>query len=60
MPLTERTRMGQYWSFVNLSSGTLTIQSSGGNTITTVGAGRSLDLCNLYLNVRNNGGVVAV
>lgn len=41
MPVTSTLVLGQYWSFVNLSSGTLTIQSSGGNTITTVGASQS-------------------
>lgn len=33
MPVTSTLVLGQYWNIVNLSSGVVTIQSSGGNTI---------------------------
>lgn len=41
MPLTSTLVLGQSWLFVNLSSGTITINSSGGNAITTLGANSS-------------------
>lgn len=41
MPVTSTLALGMSWQIVNLSTGTLTIQSSGGNTITTVGANSS-------------------
>ncbi|HHF7354143.1 TPA: hypothetical protein ACPSKL_000173 [Legionella anisa] len=36
MPVTSTLVLGQEWKIVNRSSGTLTVTSSGGNTITTV------------------------
>jgi hypothetical protein len=40
MPITSTLALGVSWSIVNNSSGTVTIQSSGGNTITTLAAGQ--------------------
>lgn len=36
MPVTSTLALGQSWLFVNLSSGNVTIQSSGANTIVTL------------------------
>lgn len=41
MPVTSTLLLGQSWLFVNLSSGTITINSSGGNVITTLGANQT-------------------
>ncbi len=36
MPVTSTLVLGQYWDIVNLSSGSLTINSSGSNLIATI------------------------
>lgn len=41
MPVVTTLVLGQSWLFVNLSTGTITINSSGGNAITTLGANSS-------------------
>jgi hypothetical protein len=41
LPVTSTLVLGQSYYFVNLSSGALTINSSGGNLVTTVAAGAS-------------------
>ncbi len=38
MPVTSTLVLGQSWNIVNLSTGVVTINSSGGNAITTLGA----------------------
>lgn len=40
MPVTSTLALGVSWSIVNNSSGVVTIQSSGGNTIATLAAGQ--------------------
>lgn len=37
MPVTSTLVLGQSWTIVNLSTGNVTVQSSGGNTIATLG-----------------------
>lgn len=41
MPVTSTLTLGQTWTFQNNSTGALTINSSGGNLITTIAAGAS-------------------
>jgi hypothetical protein len=41
MPVTSTLALGQAWSITNLSSGIVTIQSSGGNTILSLSANSS-------------------
>jgi len=41
MPVTSTLVLGQAWEFVNNSTGVVTVQSSGGNTITAMAAGTS-------------------
>jgi hypothetical protein len=42
MPVTSTLELGRTWIFVNESTGILTVNSSGSNLITTVGAGETV------------------
>jgi hypothetical protein len=44
MPDVTTLKLGRSYEFINLSTGTLTINSSGSNIITTVGPGRKVEL----------------